>query len=79
MSGRLSSFHGPSTPTASPVNYKPQNSPASPSRQTESTIHRKTRTLLQEIRSAADTWDDLVLIDGVKALQELVDARTDLE
>ncbi|KAF9052710.1 hypothetical protein BJ165DRAFT_1523478 [Panaeolus papilionaceus] len=80
MSGRLASFRGPSTPTASPVSYKQQqDSPASPSRQTESTIHRKTRTLLQELRSAADTWDDLVLIDGVKAVQELIDTRTDLE
>ncbi|PPQ64009.1 hypothetical protein CVT24_009383 [Panaeolus cyanescens] len=79
MTSRLASFHGPSTPTASPVSYKPQNSPASPSRQTESTIHRKTRTLLQEIRSAAETWDDLVLVDGVKAIKELIDTRTDLE
>ncbi|TFK42752.1 hypothetical protein BDQ12DRAFT_732366 [Crucibulum laeve] len=75
---RLASFKGPSTPSASPAQYKPQNSPASPSRQTESTFHRKTRTYLQELRSITDTWDDLVLIDGLKAARSLVDARTDL-
>jgi len=82
MSSRLASFRGPSTPTTSPA--APQrypNSPASPSRATppESTFHRKTRTLLQELRSIADTWDDLVLIDGLKAARELVNTRTDLE
>jgi hypothetical protein len=75
---RLASFRGPSTPSSSPAPFKPPT-PASPSRQTESTFHRKTRTLLQELRSITQTWDDLVLIDGLKAARELVDARTDLE
>lgn len=79
MSGRLGSFRGPSTPTSSPAQHKPQNPPASPSRLTESTFHRKTRTLLQELRSITETWEDLVLIDGLKAARELVDTRTDLE
>ncbi|KAF8969893.1 hypothetical protein BDZ97DRAFT_1902299 [Flammula alnicola] len=79
MSGRLASFRGPSTPTSSPAQHKPQNPPASPSRQTESTFHRKTRTLLQELRSITETWDDLVLVDGLKAARELVDTRTDLD
>lgn len=76
---RLASFRGPSTPTSSPVQPKQHNSPASPSRLAESTFHRKTRTLLQELRSITETWDDLVLIDGLKAARNLVDARTDLE
>lgn len=76
---RLASFRGPSTPSSSPAKFKPPISPASPSRQTESTFHRKTRTILQELRSITETWDDLVLIDGLKAARELVDARTDLE
>jgi hypothetical protein len=76
---RLASFRGPSTPSPSPVQHKPQNSPASPSRLAESTYHRKTRTLLQELRSITQTWDDLVLIDGLKAAKSLVDTRTDLE
>lgn len=76
---RLASFRGPSTPSPSPAQFKPSNSPASPSKQTESAFHRKIRTLLQELRSITDTWDDLVLIDGLKAARDLVDTRTDLE
>ncbi|KAF9472779.1 hypothetical protein BDN70DRAFT_886600 [Pholiota conissans] len=79
MSGRLASFRGPSTPTSSPAQHKPQNPLASPSRFTESTFHRKTRTLLQELQSITETWEDLVLIDGLKAARELVDTRTDLD
>jgi hypothetical protein len=76
---RLASFHGPSTPSPSPVQHKPKSSPASPSRLTESTYHRKTRTLLQELRSITQTWDDLMLVDGLKAAKSLVDTRTDLK
>ncbi|GLB35127.1 hypothetical protein LshimejAT787_0206920 [Lyophyllum shimeji] len=79
MSSRLASFRGPSTPTASPVQVRKVDSPGSPSRPTESTYHRKTRTLLQELRSIAETWDDLVLVDGLRAAKNLVDARTDLD
>lgn len=77
---RLASFKGPSTPSASPVAAKQPKSPAgSPSRSIESTYHRKTRTALQELRSITETWDDLVLLDGLKAARSLVDTRTDLE
>ncbi|KAL0947352.1 hypothetical protein HGRIS_013469 [Hohenbuehelia grisea] len=86
MSSRLASFRGPSTPSSSPVQVpKNQNQqggrapPDSPSRLTESTFHRKTRTLLQELRSIAETWDDLILLDGLKAAKGLVDARTELD
>ncbi|KAF5330371.1 hypothetical protein D9619_005872 [Psilocybe cf. subviscida] len=79
MSSRLASFRGPSTPTSSPAQHKSPNPPASPSRLTESTFHRKTRTLLLELQSIAGTWEDLVLIDGLKAARELVDTRTDLD
>lgn len=76
---RLASFRGPSTPSASPVQQRQPSVPASPSRAVESTYHRKTRTLLQELRSITETWDDLVLIDGLKAAKSLIDTRTDLE
>ncbi|KIK06624.1 hypothetical protein K443DRAFT_129889 [Laccaria amethystina LaAM-08-1] len=72
---RLASFRGPSTPTASPAR---QTTPSSPSRLKESTFHRKTRSLLLELRSITETWDDLILIDGLKAIRSLVDLRTDL-
>lgn len=76
---RLASFKGPSTPSSSPVAKQQPKSPGSPSRPIESTYHRKTRTALQELRAITETWDDLVLIDGLKAARSLVDARTDLE
>lgn len=76
---RLASFRGPSTPSASPVAAKQPKSPGSPSRPIESTYHRKIRVALQELRSITETWDDLVLLDGLKAARSLVDTRTDLE
>ncbi|THH11976.1 hypothetical protein EW146_g7856 [Bondarzewia mesenterica] len=80
MSSRLASFRGPSTPTPSPVQVKSQfKSPSSPARSTESTYHRKVRTYLQELRTACRTWDDLVLVDGLKAIRSLIDARTELD
>ncbi|KAF8831671.1 hypothetical protein HHX47_DHR1000719 [Lentinula edodes] len=81
MSSRLASFKGPSTPTSSPVQQRQANSsaPPSPARIVESTYHRKLRTLLQELRSTTETWDDIVLIDGLKAAKSLVDTRTELD
>lgn len=81
VSKRLASFKGPSTPTASPVLQptQPVIPPPSPSRLSESTVHRRLRTLLQELRSISQTWDDIVLLDGLKAARTLVDERTELE
>lgn len=80
MSKRLASFHGPSTPTSSPVSQvKKSVTPASPSRASDATIHRKFKTLLYELRSIANTWDDIVLLDGLKSARTLVDSRTELE
>ncbi|KAG9318251.1 hypothetical protein JVU11DRAFT_332 [Chiua virens] len=80
MSKRLASFKGPSTPTSSPVLQPIQSvNPPSPSRPFESTFHRRLRTLLQELRSISQTWDDLVLVDGLKAARTLVDTRTELD
>ncbi|KAI6100481.1 hypothetical protein EV401DRAFT_1877515 [Pisolithus croceorrhizus] len=79
MSKRLASFHGPSTPTSSPVSQpRHPGTPASPSRASETTIHRKARTLLQELRSLSHGWDDVVLVDGLNAARTLVDTRTEL-
>ncbi|KAK7023917.1 hypothetical protein R3P38DRAFT_1079250 [Favolaschia claudopus] len=86
MSSRLASFKGPSTPNSSPVPAKQHQQqsrsspgPSSPSRSIESTYHRKTRAALQELRTIAETWDDLVLIDGLKSARSLVDTRTELD
>ncbi|KAK0483217.1 hypothetical protein IW261DRAFT_1331597 [Armillaria novae-zelandiae] len=78
MSGRLASFRGPSTPTSSPVQRQP-TTPKSPVRPTESTYHRKLRACLLELRGITETWDDLVLVDGLKAAKSLVDTRTELD
>jgi hypothetical protein len=53
--------------------------PVSPGRELESTIHRKIRVLLLEIRSICRLWSDIVLRDGLKAVKTLVDTRTELE
>lgn len=45
----------------------------------ESTYHRKVRTLLYDLRTVTENWDDIVLVDGLKAAKSLVDTRTDLE
>ncbi|THH04697.1 hypothetical protein EW145_g5332 [Phellinidium pouzarii] len=80
MSKRLVSFNGPSTPSASPAQARKQpDTPQSPSRSIETTYHRKVRVLLQETRGVARTWDELVKIDGLKAVTALTDARTDLD
>ncbi|KAF8228131.1 hypothetical protein L208DRAFT_1404411 [Tricholoma matsutake] len=76
---RLASFRGPSTPSASPVQSRQTSAPSSPSRLTESTHHRKLRTLLQELYTITQTWEDLVLVDGLKAATNLVDTRTGLD
>lgn len=34
---------------------------------------------MQDLKTAAENWDDIVLVDGVKAAQGLIDARTELE
>ncbi|KIY66464.1 hypothetical protein CYLTODRAFT_398643 [Cylindrobasidium torrendii FP15055 ss-10] len=77
MSGRLASFKGPSTPNSSPARQQqPQQIQSEP---TETTHHRKFRLLLLDMKGAAETWDDLVLVDGLKAAKGLVDARTQLD
>lgn len=76
---RLASFKGPSSPSSSPARAQPPSAPPSPSRLSETTHHRKVRALLRELQTTAQTWDNLVLIDGLTAAQSLIDTRTELE
>jgi len=76
---RLASFKGPSTPTSSPVQSKQPQVPASPSRITESPQQRKVRSILQDIRTTTESWNDIILINGLKSVRNLVDARTELD
>jgi len=79
MSARLASFRGPSTPSSSPAKQAQSPRSTQAAKPTESTYHRKVRASLQELRQACGTWDDLVRKDGLKAVRELIDARTDLD
>jgi hypothetical protein len=83
MAARLASFRGPSTPSSSPVKQAKspttKSTPTQAAKSTESTYHRKLRASLQDLRAACHTWDDLVRKDGLRAVRELIDARTDLE
>jgi hypothetical protein len=83
MAARLASFRGPSTPSSSPVKQAKspttKSTPTQAAKSTESTYHRKLRASLQDLRAACHTWDDLVCKDGLRAVRELIDARTDLE
>lgn len=83
MAARLASFRGPSTPSSSPVKQAKspttKSTPTQAAKSTESTYHRKLRASLQDLRAACHTWDNLVHKDGLRAVRELIDARTDLE
>jgi hypothetical protein len=76
---RLASFKGPSSPSSSSARAQPPSLPSSPSRCSETSHHRKVRSLLRELRAIAQNWDNLVLVDGLATAQSLVDTRTDLE
>lgn len=45
---------------------------------TETTYHRKLRTLLLELKAVANSWNDVLLGEGLKAAKGLTDARTEL-
>ncbi|KAH8828544.1 hypothetical protein DL96DRAFT_1696836 [Flagelloscypha sp. PMI_526] len=71
----LPSQKGSSSPASSP-SRKNLNSSSTP---IESSFHRKTRAMLLEMRTACHLWDDLVLLDGVKAVRKVVDTNTELQ
>lgn len=76
---RLASFGGPSTPTKLNRAVSNPPSPAAQRSSSETTYHRKLRAALIDFRLAAQTWRELVHIDGFKAAKTLIDTRTDLE
>ncbi|KAG8753442.1 hypothetical protein FRC14_006030 [Serendipita sp. 396] len=45
----------------------------------ETTIHRKLRQILLEIRSVARKWNELVKGDGFRAAKDLIDSRTTIK
>ncbi|VDC07117.1 unnamed protein product [Peniophora sp. CBMAI 1063] len=58
---------------------EPMSPPAVSGGVLETTYHRKLRSMLLEMRTCCRTWEDLIDHDGFRAIQRLVDARTDLD
>lgn len=52
---------------------------ATPSRAVETTHHRMIKLIINEFRSVFKTWDELVLVDGVRAGKGCIDAGTEME
>lgn len=42
----------------------------------ESTVHKRLRQTLLEVRGVTKRWDELTKVDGFKAAKEIIDART---
>lgn len=75
---RLASLQ--STPKRSRSSPSPSPSPApSPLRATESTHHRMLKLVLAEVKVVLSTWDDILLIDGLKAGKACIDEGTEME
>ncbi|KAK1927716.1 hypothetical protein DB88DRAFT_45337 [Papiliotrema laurentii] len=50
-----------------------------PSRQTETTYHRMTKLIITELKSLFKTWDEVSLVDGVKAGKGCIDEATEMD
>lgn len=74
----------PSRPRSSPRNTPSPSAPASPRPASpspsvgETTYHRKLRLVVAELRAVFRTWDEVVLVDGLKAGKGCVDAVTEI-
>ncbi|KAJ7273277.1 hypothetical protein C8J57DRAFT_1597407 [Mycena rebaudengoi] len=79
MSSRLSSFRGPSTPSPASSSTTTNHPGARRPRRGCSSRRTTASCARRELRGMTETWDDLVLLDGLKAARSLVDARTDLD
>lgn len=75
---RLASFRGPSAPASPKSRSTTSNTSSLKADPSISSYHRKFKTLLQDLRSTAENWDDLVLSDGHRGMKALIDARTSL-
>ena len=66
------------TPSRARSSPSPSPSPSTP-QITETTHHRMLKLLIQELRNVFKTWDELVLIDGMKAAKGCIDEMTEME
>lgn len=79
-SGTPSRPQTPRSPTSSPAPSSPRTPRAgTPARNVETTHHRMIKLVISEFKSVFKTWDELVLIDGVKAGKGCIDAGTEME
>ena len=80
---RLASLRGPSTPSPAASRASPPLSPTSPTNKLSAldptSYHRKLRVILVETEKCLRDWEEVVLMDGLKAGKTCVDARTELE
>lgn len=75
---RLASLKGPSSPSPTPI--KAPLSPKSTGPSYDPTpFHRKIRLILIEFEKALRDWEQVVLVDGIKAGKGCVDSKTELE
>ena len=77
---RLASLSTPQRSRASPSpSPSPAPAPASPSRQTETTHHRMLKLVLAEVRNVLSTWDEILLVDGMRVGKGCIDEATEME
>ena len=71
---------GSPSPAPSPAGSAPRTPKSvNPSRQVETTHHRMVKLIITEFKTTFKTWDELSLIDGVKAGKGCIDEATEME
>ncbi|ORX34224.1 hypothetical protein BD324DRAFT_637164 [Kockovaella imperatae] len=74
-----STSSNPSTPKQSNANTAYDRSQRTPSRQAETSHHRFLKLLLDEVKKLCSTWEDIMLVDGLKAGKGCVDQATEMD
>lgn len=69
---------GSQSPAPSPSASTP-GTPRANTRQIETTHHRMVKLIISELKSLFKTWDELVLVDGMKAGKGCIDEATEME
>lgn len=68
------------SPAPSPAGGTPRTPRAgTPSRQIETTHHRMLKLIIAELKGLFKTWDEISLVDGVKAGKGCIDEATEME
>lgn len=78
MSSRLASLSTPQRSRSSP-SPSPSPAPASPLKPLETTHHRMLKLVIGEVRNVINTWDEIILHDGMRAGKGCIDEGTEME